>query len=202
MRKFPLILLICFLFLQLVIVGMSRANAQVEPTSSITSESTGVTPGATPGREVQVSTPAADGSIKHKVSIGETLITIAEAYGLSLADLFELNGMNQDSVIYPGEELVIQAGFTPTSTSPPTGTATPTKIPTSTRRPTRTPQPQAGVSSIGAATAQIQSEIAPSPIPQEAAPDRIGNVLLAIVAVLGIGGVLLIAVGTLLRRAA
>lgn len=182
-------------------VAYSSENVQANPTPSVVADSAAVTPGVTPTSVVQVATPSADGSITHKVGAGQTLITIAEAYGVSLAELFELNGMNKDSVIYPGDELVIRASFTPTPTSPPTKTAAPTKIPTSTRRPTSTPQPQEEETTGGGLAVQAQPENSPSAVPEESTPDRIGNVLLAIVAILGIGGVVLIAVGSLLRRA-
>ncbi|MCL4561504.1 MAG: CAP domain-containing protein [Chloroflexi bacterium] len=86
------------------------------------------------------STPAADGSVTHIVQYGETLVQIADAYGISIHDLLVLNGLTTTSVIYPNEKLIIRKGVTPT----PTGTATvpPTRTPrpTATRRP-NTPTP-------------------------------------------------------------
>ncbi len=77
------------------------------------------------------STPAADGTIIHIVQYGQALYSIAEAYGISLTDLLNLNGLTEDSVIYPDEQLVIVQGTgetpTPTATleeSAPTATPT------------------------------------------------------------------------------
>ena len=78
------------------------------------------------------STPAADGTIIHIVQYGQTLYGIAEAYGISITDLLNLNGLTEDSVIYPDEQLVIVQGTgetpTPTATLEDIGpTATPTR---------------------------------------------------------------------------
>lgn len=96
---------------------------------------------------IQVATPAADGAIIHVVEQGQFLITIAEVYKISLADLFRLNNLTDQSVIYPGEKLLIKvADRTPEPTpietveptTPPAPTPTPTRRPTHTPRPTRT----------------------------------------------------------------
>lgn len=87
---------------------------------------------------VVTATPAPDGTIIHTVQYGETLYGIAEAYGVSITDLFNLNGYNEETVIYPGEQVIIVQGTGETPT--PTATmaeATPT--PTPTREVTSTP---------------------------------------------------------------
>ena len=86
-------------------------------------------------------TPMLDGSVIHIVQPGQALWSIAEAYKITLSDLFRLNYMTDESVIFPGEKLIIQpANDTPTIT--PTQTSTPTpRPPTRTLRPTRTLQP-------------------------------------------------------------
>jgi len=102
------------------------------------------TPSATPPpiSPVVVATPAADGSITHQVGYGQTLIGIAEAYKITLADLLALNGLNSASPIFEGQKLVIALGATPTVTPTITDTAEPTDAPTSTRLPpTPTPKP-------------------------------------------------------------
>jgi len=54
-------------------------------------------------------TPQADGSITHKVLYGQTLIAIAEAYGVSLDTLRSLNNLAADAtIIWEGDELLIQ----------------------------------------------------------------------------------------------
>ena len=93
------------------------------------------------------STPAADGTLVHIVAYGQTLITIAQAYQVSLNDLKGMNGLTSDDV-YEGQKLIIRLGATatiapsPTRTAAPTRTATVTRAPgTATPRPTLTPRP-------------------------------------------------------------
>jgi uncharacterized protein YkwD len=78
-------------------------------------------------------TPEPDGAIKYTVQQSDTLLAIAISYGVSLTDLYNLNGLTEKSVIYPGQTIIIRAGFTPTPTLP---TGTPTELPTITPWPT------------------------------------------------------------------
>ncbi len=83
-----------------------------------------------------------DGTIVHVVASGDTFIGIATTYGLTVDGLFEVSGLDTNSVIQPGQEVVV--GFqprpqeiggssnlageeldTPTATAVPTETATP-----------------------------------------------------------------------------
>ncbi len=83
---------------------------------------------------VITSTPNPDGSVIHVVGFGQTLIMIANAYGLTLDQLRKQNNMSGD-LIFEGRKLIIQGSSTPTLT--PTVTLTPRPL-TSTPRPTRT----------------------------------------------------------------
>ena len=65
---------------------------------------------------VIVATPQADGTIVHVVQPGQALYTIAVVYEVSLETILALNELTMDSVIYPGDEIVIQAGVAPTAT--------------------------------------------------------------------------------------
>lgn len=57
-------------------------------------------------------TPLPDGMIKHKVMYGQTLVTIAEAYGTTIDKLRALNNMAAGAtVIWPDQELLIQPGL-------------------------------------------------------------------------------------------
>ena len=57
---------------------------------------------------VTVATPQADGSIVHTVLYGQSLISIADAYGITVEQLRELNGMAaDDNTIWTDQELVI-----------------------------------------------------------------------------------------------
>jgi uncharacterized protein YkwD len=82
------------------------------------------------------STPNADGAVIHIVQPGDSLIVIAMAYDTPLSDLLTLNGLQLNSVIRTGQQIVIRPAFTPTPTLP---TSTPTRRPTPTLWPTSTP---------------------------------------------------------------
>lgn len=93
-------------------------------------------------------TPDASGIIIHTVQYGETLYTIAEAYGVSITQIQLNSGLSTETTsIYVGETLVIQTATEPsaTPTNTPTedlGTPTPTQVrPTLTPYPTRTSVP-------------------------------------------------------------
>ncbi len=88
-----------------------------------------------PIQPVITATPGEDGGVVHIVDYGQTLEQIATGYGINLNDLLALNGLESDSVIYPGDKLVIRRGATATPTS--TATLTPTRTP----RPSSTPRP-------------------------------------------------------------
>ena len=49
------------------------------------------------------------GDAVHVVRKGETLFRIATAYGISLAKLLEVNGLNRSATIHPGQEIRIPA---------------------------------------------------------------------------------------------
>jgi len=60
-----------------------------------------------------LSTPAADGSISHTVKEGEFLYPIAQAYGITLDELLALNGLTAESIIQPGQVLIIRRATSP-----------------------------------------------------------------------------------------
>jgi LysM repeat protein len=77
---------------------------------------------------IQKLTPEADGNYYHTVGSGETLSWIAGFYEVPLADLMAWNGLNNTSVIYPGQKLVllVTPPATPTLTpNPATATSSP-----------------------------------------------------------------------------
>jgi len=83
------------------------------------------------------STPAADGSIRHIVKSGEFLVTIAQAYGISLDELLSLNNLSVESILQVGQELLIRKATHPL----PALTSGTVIAPTATLRPSLTPQP-------------------------------------------------------------
>lgn len=97
---------------------------------------------------VITNTPDADGIIIHQVKYGETLFTIAEAYGVPIDQILTNSGLSLTTTdLREGQILVIQKATEPTATPSPTatidpGTPTPTQVrPTRTPFPTRTPAP-------------------------------------------------------------
>ena len=95
-----------------------------------------------------ISTPREDGAVIHTVGYGQSLIGIANTYGVELNTVLALNNLTMNSIIYTGDQLVIQTAEPPTPTVPatetkPVGTATASKttVPTGTETqfPTKTP---------------------------------------------------------------
>jgi LysM repeat protein len=88
---------------------------------------------------IVVATPNSDGSIVHIIQYGETLVDIAQAYGISLNELISLNKLDpKKPVYYAKQPLIIRLAFTATPYM--TATFTP-RPPTRTPLPTRTPRP-------------------------------------------------------------
>lgn len=59
-----------------------------------------------------------DGSIVYTIQPGDTLYAIWRRFGVSVKDLMALNHLNEDSILYPGQQVVIslgQAGAAPQS---------------------------------------------------------------------------------------
>lgn len=65
---------------------------------------------------VVVSTPMSDGTIKHIIAGGQTLWTIAAVYNVPLEELRELNGLEPDTLLSLGDEIIIRPSYTPTNT--------------------------------------------------------------------------------------
>lgn len=93
-----------------------------------------ITPSPTPRplTPVEKLTPASDGNYYHTVQSGETLSWIANLYSVTLNDLMTWNGMNNASILHPGDNLLLQV--TPPATLTPTP-GPPTVTPTATRTP-------------------------------------------------------------------
>jgi LysM repeat protein len=83
-------------------------------------------------------TPGPDGSVIHIVKPGQTLWTISVVYDVDLEKIMKLNGFNENTFLYPGDEVIIKPGKTLT----PSPTMEITATPEATRTPTRTASPQ------------------------------------------------------------
>jgi len=69
---------------------------------------------------IVTATPNPDGSVIHIVQQGQYLSSIAIAYGVSLETLYDLNGLNQYSILYVGDQIIV----VPTDNPEPTPTNT------------------------------------------------------------------------------
>jgi len=82
-------------------------------------------------------TPDAEGNIYVEVQPNDSMWSIAARAGISLPTLLELNGLTENSIVKPGDRLLI-GRVEPLPTDTPEPTITPTRLPPT---PTRTPQP-------------------------------------------------------------
>jgi hypothetical protein len=153
-------------------------------------------PTAIPIHLVQTSTPNPDGSVIHTVLYGQYLSTIAKAYGLTVAEIMELNNLTNDK-IYEGDRLLIRRASTPGPTSTTTSTPTPTRAATPTRYPTRTPSPSA--IPVFTASVTIMADSALESVAQSGS-DQLGNILVIAIIIMAVGGVILMVVGSVIKR--
>ncbi len=111
----------------------STANGQMQETadealsgvSGEAGEAAGVSQYMVP---VTVSTPNPDGKVFHQVQYGQTLWSIAVAYGTTIKNIQSLNQLGDDLTIYQGQNLLVlqNATLPATSTIAPTVTVLPT----------------------------------------------------------------------------
>jgi len=112
---------------------------------------------------VVVASPRPDGSIVHVVEPGQALYTISVVYEVPLEEILAFNGLDLNSVIYPGDEIIINLGPTPTNTQlpsptsirPPYETASATQEAGSVSSPltTKKPSPKTSTPTVRAAAA-------------------------------------------------
>jgi hypothetical protein len=189
-----------------LLVG-NRGGAASAPPAQVPTTAPGATaapPGAAPAPPVdipspiQTSTPDSDGSIFHIVQPGENPVTIAQAYGIDLGTFLAQNDLIQNPLIYPGDKLVIR--LSPTAT--PTLEATPTRLATRTASPTRRPTSTATV--IPPTRTPTEVVIPPSPTSTPPGPLSAASLandpLVWAIGVLALAGILLIVVGSVLKR--
>jgi len=102
-----------------------------------------ITPSPTPPplTPIEKLTPASDGKYYHTVRSGESLSRIANLYQVTLANLMRWNGLNANSILQPGQQLLLEVTPPATATAtpgPPTATATATQPPAATATPVPT----------------------------------------------------------------
>lgn len=62
---------------------------------------------------ITLSTADANGNVFHKVEYGQTLWSIAVAYGTTIKNIQALNNLGEDLTIYQGQNLLVMQGATP-----------------------------------------------------------------------------------------
>jgi hypothetical protein len=141
-------------------------------------------PAVVPAAPVVVNEPDADGAIYHEVQSGQAAWTIAARYGLTLEELYALNDLTEESVIHPGDQLLIRPANTPvpTETNPPTATSPPpTDTGTPTPPPTTTAPPE--IAALAGPTAATSSDATADTVQAPGA----GSAMLPVILMIGAG---------------
>jgi uncharacterized protein YkwD/LysM repeat protein len=81
---------------------------------------------------VTTSTPDQDGKVYHEVQYGQTLWSLAIAYGVKIDEIRALNNLGAEETIYQGERLLVRVGApvagSPTAAASETAAAPPTPL--------------------------------------------------------------------------
>ena len=104
----------------------------------------------------QTATPGLDGGIRHTVLDGQFLDTIAGMYGITLNELLTKNNLTAETIIFPGDILIIREGGE-INLGQPTGTPEAPDLMLA-LEPTQTPT---------ATLALVLAELTPEPTPVE-----------------------------------
>ena len=111
---------------QLLTIAPELVTPTQTPTAAPTETPTAISTAAAAPTDTLAESPAT-----HTVSSGETLTRIAARYGLSVAELMRINGIDDPDTLVAGQILVIRPeSVTPTQTPTPAPTDTPTVVPT------------------------------------------------------------------------
>lgn len=102
---------------------------QLASTSSFIADGTQVSQFVAP---VVLCTARPDGDVIHKVQHGQSLWSIAIAYNTTINQICAWNNLGQDTIIYEGQNLLIQKGATQPATASPVPKATSTPESTAT----------------------------------------------------------------------
>ncbi|MCI0395609.1 MAG: LysM peptidoglycan-binding domain-containing protein [Chloroflexi bacterium] len=143
-----------------------------------------------------------DGAIVYTVKEGDTLISIAVKYDLTLEELYALNGLSETSLLQLGQEIIVGrlptpqevGGSSDAATPTPTITLTPLPTVTPTVTPTATPPPPTASPTSPAVDTGAPGASA-SVLPGDTAGNGIVPVFIGIVALLAITGGLFLYLG-------
>ncbi len=105
------------------------------------------TPTVKPLSALEKLTPDASGNLYHIVGSNETISWIADLYGVNMYDLMQWNNLNNSSILYPGDKLLLKITL-PATLTPTPGPATLTPVPTRTPFLTYTPLPTSAATPV------------------------------------------------------
>ena len=130
------------------VAGEEGAPGQAQPPAAPPSQggNQAAPPAGTPVAAVipvVEATPREDGSVIHEVQAGQALWNIAAIYKISLSYLLTLNGLTENTLIYPGDKLLIR----PPKATPTPGTS-PTPARSASESATRKAAPTAQVANV------------------------------------------------------
>ncbi len=159
----------------------------------------------TPESVLPNTTVREDGAIVYIVQEGDTLISIAVTYDLTLEELYELNNIDETAIITIGQEIIVGrqpvpqstggSSDEPTETPSPTHTYTPTPPPpTDTPAPTATFTPLPQPTTTEAAAENLQPTPGDFPLQPEDTSDIL-PVFIGVVVLLGLTGGLFLYLG-------
>jgi LysM repeat protein len=162
--------------------GQQQESAQAVLTSAPAggNESSGVSQFMVP---VTVGTARPDGNVFHKVQYGQSLWSIAIAYGTTIKNIQALNNLGEDSTVYQGQELLVLTGATQSVAAVTTQDVTPTLLVVETVTPPAT---------LTATSTPVQVTLTPTKAAEEAASatpssSRVLVVVLIVSAFVGAG---------------
>jgi len=147
----------------------------------------GAPPGENSSAPFVLSEPDESGAIYHEVQQGQTAWTIAALYGIDLAELFRLNNLTEDSILHPGDVLMIRPPDVPTNTPTHHSIA---ETPTRTAAKTQTAEVSIVINTLPSSTASALPEQSGENGAESSSSSDIINVLLFST----LGAVLLISV--------
>jgi LysM repeat protein len=161
-------------------VSASPSEPEIESTGILeaTETATPTAPEQAPGSGYPDSwpTPRSDGTIVHIVESGDTLLGIANRYGVSVEQLLVLNGLERTTILTIGQSIVI-AVLTPTPTLAPSHTPSPTRMPAirtapsvqPSQTPTQLSPPTNAPTATPGGAQTVERTISPSTSPSPAA---------------------------------
>jgi LysM repeat protein len=170
---------------QSILLGRESAGPEAESTSAVA---------GFPGTRIHP-----DGTIAHVVVEGDTLITIAVKYNLTLEELYELSGLSEQDLLRIGQEVIVGRLSEPADVGgsadvPAQETATPAVTATPSPSPTATPSPTQALAVNPTAAPPLAGQAAATPL--AAAPaiqiesDGILPIFFGMIALLVITGLL------------